>query len=1106
MRGDVFSQEHGLETAGINSPATWWETVVHEFNATVHTNDCPERMEQAFEAQVCERPNAVSVVSTAETLTYAELNVRAEALATRLREASVGSGAIVAVCLDRSVDFIVTTLAVLKARAAYLPLDSRAHRERQGRLIRLARPTIIIAEPRLAADLGGFGPPVTTVGELRAGVSVDSALPGEASQVPLDTAYVIFTSGSTGEPKGVVVRHAGVLNFLAWVRDSFDLGPDDVVLSKAALAFDVSVLEMFLPLACGGRLVLAAAGRELESAHIVSLVQEHHVTFAQFVPSLLNGFLNAPGAAECRSLRGVMVGGEAISIAMLRRFFATLPGVALCNSYGPTEASIGVTGWWCTDLHEGAVVPIGRPIWNVAIYILDEELHPVPIGTPGEIFIAGSLAHGYLGDEELTAERFLPNPLPTGGDRLYRTGDRAAWNSRGEIEFLGRMDRQVKLAGARVELGEIEAAAESHPAVEQAVVTVRMVDGSATGLNCYLTLIGKVQLAEVRSHMAQCLPTYMMPNAYSTLSAVPTTPNGKVDYRALPELPPGAGLTAVEDSALTRMEHRVARAWQSVLRIDGVGPRRNFFDVGGHSLAAAELAVELGTRLGVDVSIQDVFEHPTIADQARVLQSRPRGRVWKIPRRPTADSVRPTVVQDRYLRQMVRDSVEVKYKWIPLVVWLDGELSDAAVSEALTVVGRRHEPLRSKLIAKQSPFQMIITPAGDYEHPLEVLRMEGLTDTEQTLAVADLVTTVFEHVEDVMDLSMYWSKLVHFSAVGHALIVVFNHMAFDAWSKNVFLSEFGQAYNAAMSGKAVSLPGHDVGYYDYAEWQYESILRGELNDQIPYWLEVLDEPIPPIRLSIANGIHDEPSNEAAYAFEAIDLGEATRLARVAQRFGVTLFALLLGIFELLISKYSGETDIAVRSTVAVRNKPQTKPLIGAFINTIVVRARIKENATVSGWLTDVNEAVGGAYAHSEIPIEVVSREVEAQGLQGGRPLLKCLSIQFWGTEVSSEGETGLNLEGLSSSVAVPQRSDGHATGYDLGFEVAESSEGISITARFKKHLFEPDAVQTLLTEYRGLLRWMTEDRAGLSISSVLNEWPPANGNIASSVEGPQMPR
>ncbi len=1106
MRGDMVSQEQGLGTSGTNSPAAWWRTVVHEFNATAHANDCPERIEQAFEAQVRERPNALSVVSTDETLTYTELNARADALAARLREASVGDGALVAVCLDRSVDFVVAVLAVLKARAAYLPLDPRAQRERQGRLIRAARPTIIIAEPRLATGLRGFSAPVTTVAELRVGGSVGDARPAEATQVPLDTAYVIFTSGSTGDPKGVVVGHAGVLNFLAWVKDSFDLGPEDVVLSKAALAFDVSVLEIFLPLICGGRLVLAAAGRELESAHIVSLVQEHGVTFAQFVPSLLNGFLNAPGAAECQSLRGVMAGGEAISLAMLRRFFTTLPGVALCNSYGPTEASIGVTGWWCTDLPDGANVPIGRPVWNVALFILDEEFHPVPPGTPGEIFIAGSLAHGYLGDEELTAERFLPNPLSIGGDRVYRTGDRAVWNSRGEIEFLGRIDRQVKLAGARVELGEIEAAAESHSAVEQAVVTIRTMDGSATGLNCYLTLTREARLDEIRTHIAQRLPTYMVPNAYSILSAVPTTSNGKVDYRALPQLIPGAGLAPVEESALTRMERRVARAWQSVLKIDGISSGRSFFDLGGHSLAAAELAVELEARLGVDVSIQDIFEHPTVEDQATVLQARPQGRERKIPRRPIADSARPTVVQDRYLKQMVRDSAEVKYKWIPLVIWLDGRLSDAAVSEALTMVGRRHEPLRSKLLSKQSPFRMIATPVDDYEHPLEILHMEGLDDSAQTAVVDDLVSAVFEHVQDVMDIAMYWSKLVHFNDVRHTLIVVFNHMAFDAWSKNVFLSEFGQAYNATAAGRAVSLPIHDIGYYDYAEWQYESILKGELNDQVPYWMEVLDEPIPPIHLSIAQATHDELSNEAAYAFKAIDPREARRLARVAQQFGITLFALLLGAFELLISKYSGEMDLAIRSTVAVRNKPPTKPLIGAFINTIVIRARIKENTTVSRWLTDVNEAIGGAYAHSELPIEVVSREVETRGLQDGRPLLKCLSIQFWGTEVSTGGENGLDLEGLSSSVVVPQRSDGHATGYDLGFEVAESSEGIAITARFKKHLFEPGSVQTMLTEYLGLLRWITADRASQSISSVLNEWPPAGSDALPRLEGPQLLR
>jgi len=600
------------------------------WNATATPYPTDRRLHQLIEAQVERTPDAIAVRFENAELTYRQLNARANQLAHHLRTLGVGPDVRVGICMERSLELVVGLLGILKAGGAYVPLDPAYPHERLSYMLETAGVPVLLTQQRLVDDLPTHTASVLCL-DTEWDIVADPRTENPVNQTAADDlAYVIFTSGSTGRPKGAMNTHAAICNRLLWMQDAYQLDGTDRVLQKTPFSFDVSVWEFFWPLMTGACLVVARPGGHQDSAYLVDLIRRKSITTLHFVPSMLQIFVEEPSLGALPSLRRVICSGEALPYDLQQRFFSRLDA-ELHNLYGPTEAAVDVTFWACQRDGDRPIVPIGHPIANTQMHVLDRWGRPVPVGVVGEVFIGGvNLARGYLNRPELTAERFVPDPFSAvPGARLYRTGDRARRLPDGAIDFLGRLDFQVKLRGFRIELGEIEAALASHPAVRDCAVIVN--DGPVgPRLVAYVVDVEPADATpdRLRAHLEQRLPSYMVPTSFVRLDELPLSPNGKLDRRALPtpeaaSPAASAAFVAPESSA----EKTVAAIWQDVLGLSRVGLHDNFFDLGGHSLALARVHAELRRQLGTDLTLIDLFKHPTVGDLARAIAATPAGLV-----------------------------------------------------------------------------------------------------------------------------------------------------------------------------------------------------------------------------------------------------------------------------------------------------------------------------------------------------------------------------------------------------------------------------------------------------------------------------------------------
>jgi amino acid adenylation domain-containing protein len=601
------------------------EQMMVERNATNRDYPTDLGLHQLFEAQATKTPETVAVVYEGQVLTYRQLDQAANALAGRLQALSVGPDALVAILSKRSLELVVAMIAVLKAGGAYLPLDPDHPRERLRFILEDAKPTAVLIQERLKEKLPPALPGPTLC--LRERLETTERLTS-TSVSPDNLAYVIYTSGSTGQPKGAMIPHRAVCNFLHWIQEAHSLGPQDRILQKSAYTFDFSIPEFFWPLVTGATMVLAREGAHADSDYLIEIINAQRISTINFVPTTLALFLENPKVALCPSLQRVFCGGEALATDLVARFFERLPQAELYNGYGPTETTVFATTWRCRDQEdqEERSVPIGRPLANVQVYLLDANTRPVPVGVVGELYIGGcQLARGYLNRPELTARHFPANPFGPG--RLYRTGDLARYRSDGAIEYLGRTDFQVKIRGLRIELQEIEAVLKKHPAVRDCVVVVRQ-DGmeAVKRLAAYIVASG-ISPDDLRLHAQQTLPGYMVPSVLVFLDELPLTANGKLDRRALPE-PVSVQSEKGQVPPRTALETQLVAIWEKVLSLESIGITDNFFQLGGDSLRAVRIFAEIEHTLGKRLPLATLFETPTIERVAEKMWEETRSEEW----------------------------------------------------------------------------------------------------------------------------------------------------------------------------------------------------------------------------------------------------------------------------------------------------------------------------------------------------------------------------------------------------------------------------------------------------------------------------------------------
>ncbi|MET0399320.1 MAG: non-ribosomal peptide synthase/polyketide synthase [Longimicrobiaceae bacterium] len=1037
-----------------------------------------------FAAQAGRAPGAAAVLVGSESLSYAELDARADALSRRLRERGVGRGATVGGCVERGPGVTVSMLAVWKAGGVYLPLDPAYPAERLALLLRDSGAVAVVAEPGTAASLPAFGgavvlcdgtplPPAPSPArgegehddaETEGALSHSRTFALSHSPSPDDLAYLIYTSGSTGTPKAVMVEHGQLEHALLGSLDVLGLAPGDVVAALASPAFDISLLELAAPLLAGAavRIVPRELARDPEALVDASA----DVTVLHAVPALMRQVVETVRAGrELPALRLLLVGGDSVPPDLLRDMRRVLPAAGARVLYGPTEATIVCASYAVPAAGEVAGHPLGRPLPGVRLRVCGPRGEPCPIGVPGELWISGAgVARGYLGRPELTADKFVP----ADGERAYRSGDRVRWRADGVLEFLGRTDAQVKVRGFRIEPGEIEAVLAAHPGVREALVIVREDAPGDRRLVAYVVpAAGGTAPAGLGEHLRTRLPEHMVPSAVVALDAFPLGRNGKVDPAALPAPEPAAARGRA--APRTPTEEVVAAVWAEVLRVERVGTGDDFFELGGHSLLATQVVSRVRSALGCELPLRAVFEAPTVAGLARRVDRLRSGA-------PAGDQAPPLVPLPRdgsplpasfaQQRLWIIDRLEpgsTAYN-MPLALRLRGPLDARVLGRALAEVARRHEVLRTVFgEAGGAPFQ-VVRPAGG--PALRAADLSRLAPGERAREADRLVPRLAGRPFDLAAGPLFRPALLRLDDAEHVLVLDMHHVVADGWSMGVLFGEVAALYEAFARGAPSPLPELPVQYADYAAWQRAWLTDATLERQLAWWRERLAGAPPLLELPTDRPRPPHAGARAARAERVLPPAAATRVRALARRGGATPFMALLAVLDLLLARWSGEDDVVVGTPVAGRTRRETEELIGFFVNTLVLRADVSGNPSFDGLLARVREGTLGAYQHQDVPFE---RLVEALGVERSPGRTPLFQVMF-------SVDDGAGAPRAFGGVEAEYRPTGPAAAkFDLAVSVAESAAGLAVRFGFREELWEAATVARAAEAFAALLEGAAAD-------------------------------
>jgi amino acid adenylation domain-containing protein len=836
----------------------------------------------------------------------------------------------------------------------------------------------------------------------------------------------------------------------------------DAFLQKTTISFDVSLLEIFAPLVIGGRTVLARPGGQQDPEYLVRLIQEQRITYTSFPPSLLYVLLEQYGFDRCDSLRVVITGGETVPAVLPGQFYERLPGASLLNRYGPTETTISVTSWLCERDFTPHILPIGRPTAKARVYLLDADLQPVPVGITGEIFLGGiCVARGYLRRPDLTAERFVPDPFGgEAGARLYRTGDLARYRPDGAIEFVGRVDQQVKIRGFRVELGEIEAALARHPAVQEVAVIDRE-DGPTRSLAAYLVFHAGEAAGEagLRSFLLESLPAYMVPADFVVLEALPLSPTGKVDRKALPEPRRAAGEVEFE-APQGPVEEILAGIYGDVLGLDRVSRTGDFFELGGHSLLATQVVARVRQALGVDLALRQLFESPTVMGLASQVQSAGLAAPPIVPV-PRGEDLPLSFSQERlwFLDQLQPGSPVYN---MPAAVRLRGRLDLGALCRGLQAVVDRHESLRTSFAVRGGRAVQVISAELTVRMPVVDLR--GLPDSGPL--VEALAAEERARPFDLAKGPLLRATLLKLGEEDHAVLLTLHHIITDGWSMGVLVQEIGELYRAFVTGSTPSLPELPIQYADFAVWQ-RGWMSGEiLAAQLGYWRRQLAGLPPLLELPTDRPRPAVQSYRGGRHWTPLSASLSQGLRDLCRAEGATPFMGLLAAFQSLLHLYSRQDDLAVGSPVAGRSRLETEPLIGFFVNNLVLRGDLAGNPGFRRLLAQAREVTLGAYAHQDLPFE---RLVEDLG--GERDLSHAPVFQVALVLQNTPRQT-LELPGVTLSRAA---AEGGTSKFDLTLNALEMEEGLGLMWSFNRDLFDAATIARMAGHFETLLSGFVAD-------------------------------
>ena len=1019
-------------------------------------------LHQLFEEQVAQNPHAIAVEFAGAQLTYGELNSRSNQLARHLQTLGVEADVLVGICMDRSLDLLVGLLGILKAGGAYVPLDPTYPSARLAQMFADAQLSILVTHQNLECQL-----PVNRVRVVcldRDWQQIDrhdrSNLAPNATVANL--AYTIYTSGSTGQPKGVQIWHGAVTNLLTAMRHQLGLTARDVLLSVTTISFDIAVLELYLPLIVGAKVVLASRETAMDGNRLVQLLDNSQATVMQATPATWQ-LLLAAGWQGSSTLK-ILCGGEALAPTLASQLCAR--ATAVWNMYGPTEATVWATMYEVSSAavaSTSAATRIGKPLANIEMYILDRQLQPVPIGVPGELYIGGiCLAKGYLNRPDVTAAKFIPHPFRnTPTERLYRTGDRARYLPTGEIEYLGRLDNQVKIRGFRIELGEIEVVLAKHPAVRQVIVVVREDLPGDKRIVAYLVLthqqVGLIE--ELHRYVSQKLPQQMMPTAFVMLTALPLTPNGKIDRRALP----APDLAAIVSDPTTfvaprnALERQLATIWAEVLKLERVGIHHNFFKLGGHSLIAVQLLMRIESQLQRQLDLQQLWKTPTIAEIAEILGD--KTSKWQtIPQRTNSQSIPLSFTQQRlwFLEQLEPNRADYH---MSTAASLTGNLNIVAIQRALDEIVAQHESLRTNFMS-------------DLGHPVQVIRSPRSVE----LSVQDLrswpqsqrdreIERLLQHQQlrpfDLERDLMLRGCVLHIGAQEYILLLVMHHIVADGWSLGVLTEQLQQLYRGFDRDRVPQLPALPIQYADFCLWQRQYCQGEALAATIAYWKQQMASA--PALLSLPT---DRPRPKiqtfhgSSHAFE-IERSLTTQLSRLSQEAEATLFMTLLAAFDTLLYRYTGSEDLVVGIPIASRNRPELAGLIGFFANTLALRTDVAGNPSFLEVLERVKQVAVGAYTHQDLPFGVLVEELQPQRDLSYSPLFQ---VMF-----SFEEDAAPRQIELADLISTTYSIERQTAQFDLTLRLEKTADRLVGTWIYNTDLFDAGTIDRLAGHFQTLL-------------------------------------
>ncbi|KGD54410.1 D-alanine--poly(phosphoribitol) ligase, subunit 1 [Burkholderia pseudomallei] len=1096
----ALSANPGGELAELDVlPAAERTQVLHGWNETGRAYARDACLHQLFEAQVSRTPEAAAVICGDETLSYTDLDARANRLAHYLRGQGVGPDTRVGLALGRGVEMMTGLLAILKAGGAYVPLDPGYASERLRAILDDSRPAIVLADAagRTALDALAGAPPIA---DLHADASRWSVLPSTPPRVegltPRHLAYVIYTSGSTGQPKGVMVEHASVVNLWRALDEAiYRTHPSARRVSlNASIAFD-SLVKQWVQLLSGRTLVVVPEPVRFDGRRLLDAIGRDRIDVFDCTPSQLALIEGARGPEDEAYPQVTLVGGEAIGEGMWSEL-ASASSRTYYNVYGPTECTVDATLARITAEH---APHIGGPLANVRAYVLNERLSPAPVGVRGELYIGGAgVARGYLNRPELTRERFIDDPFVAGG-RLYRTGDLARWRTDGRLEYLGRNDFQVKIRGFRIELGEIEAQLAKVAGVREVVVLARdsaaevrdsatehatpnalspspetstaTAAATATATAPEKRLVayykGDADVVALRAQAAQHLPSYVVPSAYVRLDAWPLTPNGKLDRRALPAPADDAYARAEYEAPRGAKEEALAAIWRELLHVERVSRHDNFFELGGHSLLAVQLVSRLRQALSVEVALGTVFDAPVLSALASRLDDNTAEVLPPIPLAPRDGRIALSLAQQRlwFLTQL--EGVSEAYH-MSGAVRLDGPLNREVLQRVLNRIVMRHEALRTCFAREEGEPIQVIQPHADL-----TVSYHDLREAEQSEQRAKDLSQA--HASAPFDLSRDLPVrvlLLQLEDEAHVVQVVMHHIASDGWSVGVFLQELSALYGSFIAEQGDPLAPLPLQYADYAAWQRRWLASGQLEKQGAFWQTNLSGA--PTLLELPTDRPRPPKQSHAGASVEVKLGAALseRVKRLSQRHGVTPYMTLLSSWAAVLSRLSGQEEVVIGSPVAGRNRTEVEALIGFFVNTLALRLDLSSEPTVGELLKRTKAQVLSAQAHQDLPFDQVVERVKPPRSTAHPPLFQVMFV--WQNMPAGELTIpGLTIRAVETPLQTAQ--------FELTLSLQEAGDDIVGHLNYASALFDESTVRRYVTYWRRLLEGMTAGAADQTI-------------------------